>query len=141
MQWTPWQRGVLIGLCSMGLVLMYLMWQHVDYVDLLGLPVTPPNARFAINKYVRYLINDGLTIGLIWGLFLSRKYLRFTVWVLLFGLVVLVPTYLLLRMYAGAGLSNYLMYLHRITFNPVIMMLLIPAFYYQRALGKQRIDA
>lgn len=114
---------------------MYLLWQGTNYVSLVGWEMPYKNLEFSINKYLRYLINDGLTIGLIWSLFNNKKYLRFTGWLLLFGLLFLVPAYLLLLFYAGDSLSNYLMYLHRITFNPVIMMLLIPAFYYQSKKG------
>ncbi|GGH73519.1 exosortase F system-associated membrane protein [Phaeocystidibacter marisrubri] len=85
--------------------------------------------QVVLNKAFRYLLNDLFSILLIHGLFQNRTYTRFAVWVLIFGLFVLVPIYLLLVFYAPSGYSSMISHLHRIIMNPVLMMLLIPYYY------------
>jgi len=87
---------------------------------------------FVVNKVFRYLCNDLFAMALIYGLFYEKKYLRFAFAVLLFGLVVLLPLYLFIFLQQPPGFTSMLTHLHRIVFNPVLMMLLIPAFFYQK---------
>jgi len=100
-----------------------------DFVDVETFP-------FVINKVGRYLLNDLFTIAIIYGLFYEKKYLRFAFMVLLFGLVFLLPTYLFIYLAKPEGFSSLISHLHRIVLNPVLMMLLIPAYFYQRSLAK-----
>lgn len=97
----------------------------ISYQDLEALP-------FAVNKIMRYLVNDLLSIAVIYAIFGQRSYVRFAMYVLLFGLVVLVPLYIYLYLQQPAGFSSMLSHLHRLVMNPVLMLLLIPAFLYQR---------
>lgn len=93
---------------------------------------------FTLNKAGRYLLNDLFSIAIIYGIFGERKYARFAVYVMFFGLFVLVPIYLYLYLQQPAGFSSMLSHLHRIVMNPVLMMLLIPAFAAQRQAEKER---
>jgi len=99
-------------------------WQY----DLNGRLVESPWA-FVVNKVFRFLLNDLLTIALIQALFMRRNYTYFAFGVMLFSLLVLLPTFFL-----GNALSwpeSITAMLHRLTMNPVLLMLLIPAFYFQ----------
>jgi exosortase F-associated protein len=103
----------------------------------LGVEVREP-AEFVAVKIVRYLLNDLGAIAIIYGLFGQGKYMRFAWLVMLLGGVVLLPTYLWLKIHEGPGMSALLQQLHRLTVNPVLMLVLIPAFYYQQLLEKKR---
>jgi exosortase F-associated protein len=103
----------------------------------LGVEVRQP-AEFIAVKLFRYLMNDLGAIAIIYGLFGSGKYLRFAWVVMLVGGMVLLPTYLWLKIHEGPGMSAILQQLHRLTVNPVLMLVLIPAFYYQQLLEKKR---
>lgn len=86
-----------------------------------------PPLQFIINKTFRYLLNDGFSILLIHGLFNDKKFTQFAIWVMAFGLLVLMPAYFLLFLYPPQGYSSMISHLHRIVMNPVLMMLLIAA--------------
>ena len=103
----------------------------------LGIVVRQP-AEFVLVKVMRYLINDMGAMAIIYGLFGAGRYLKFSVWVMLFGGLVLLPLYLVLKIYEGPGMSAILQQLHRLTVNPVLMLVLIPAFYYQQLLEKRK---
>lgn len=137
------KRVLFIGGGMLGLVLVYLLQtkldfysllfqfsapQNVDYINMQEIPTVP----FVVNKVLRYLLNDLFSIAIIYGLFFEKKYARFAMFVMFFGLFVLVPAYLILFLSQPAGFSSMLSHLHRVVMNPVLMMLLIPAFFYQR---------
>jgi exosortase F-associated protein len=86
--------------------------------------------RFVINKSLRFILNDLFSVLFIYGLFQSRAYVRTAFLVMGFGLFVLLPLYLTLALIYRTEGFNMLVFLHRITMNPWLMILLIPAFYY-----------
>lgn len=88
-----------------------------------------PKSQIIINKAFRYLLNDFFSILLIHGLFQKKLYTQFAIWVLVFGLFVLLPSYLAMVFYAPSGYSSMISHFHRIIMNPVLMMLLIPYFF------------
>ncbi len=92
--------------------------------------------EYTVNKVFRYLLNDLCAIAIIYGLFGERKYVRFAFYVMTFGLVFILPIYLLLFFAQPEGYSSMISHLHRLVLNPVLMMLLIPAFYYQKFQSK-----
>lgn len=92
------------------------------------------------NKLVRYLINDLAALALLWVLFQRRDFLQFAFWVLLFGLVVLLPIYFIGYFYFSDVLGITLSYLHRLIMNPTLMMLLIPLFYLQQKVEKSQVN-
>lgn len=91
-----------------------------------------PTFSYVFNKTIRYLINDLLAIALIQALFNNLAYTRFAVYVMLFGLFILLPLYFILFFNFYTKIQSLLFYFHRLIVNPVLVMLLIPAFYYQR---------
>jgi exosortase F-associated protein len=91
-----------------------------------------------LNKLLRYVVNDMAGLALIWVLFQRRDFLRFSFWVLLFGLIVLLPVYFVGYFYFTDTLGITLSYLHRLVMNPTLMMLLIPLFYFQQKTEKNQ---
>lgn len=138
----PWKRWLYIGIGALGLALVYLFHRYLNIYALLSAqPFTLLNytadyqavdpLAFSLNKGFRYLLNDIFAMLLVYGLFYEKRFLRFSFYVLLFGLVVLMPTYLLLYLSQPEGFTSMISHLHRVVFNPVLMMLLIPAFFFQ----------
>ncbi len=135
-----------IVLGASGLFLVYFFQHYLDFHSILFKGQAPQEldyssdfkqverVPFIVNKIGRYLLNDLFTISIIYGLFYEKKYLRFAFIVLLFGLVFLLPSYLFLYLAKPVGFSSLVSHLHRIVLNPVLMMLLIPAYFYQRRL-------
>lgn len=138
----PWKRWLYIFIGAGGLALVYLFHRYLNLYALLSpepfallsytadfRPVNP--LAFVVNKAFRYLLNDLFAMLLVYGLFYERRFLHFSFYVLLFGLVILMPTYIFLYLAQPAGFSSMLSHLHRVIFNPILMMLLIPAFFFQ----------
>jgi exosortase F-associated protein len=84
---------------------------------------------FLLNKFLRFIINDLLTVGLIHLIFKRWIFTRFSIYVLMVSLTTILPLYMLGYL---LGYQNVIMaMLHRLTMNPTILLLLIPAFYFQ----------
>jgi len=143
-------RILFIVLGGMGLFLVYFFQHYLDFHTVLFKGQWPQELNytadfkkvesfsFIVNKVGRYLLNDLFTIAIIYGLFYEKKYLRFAFVVLLFGLIFLLPAYLFIYLAMPVWFSSLLSHLHRIVLNPVLMMLLIPAYFYQRNLSSHK---
>jgi len=140
------KRTAYIAGGCLGLFLVYFFQDYLNFHSLFTsgqierlnyhLSFTEVNTwEFAINKAGRYLLNDVFSIAIIYGVFDKKKYARFAFYLMLFGLFVLLPIYLVLYLSQPEGFSSMLSHLHRVVMNPVLMMLLIPAFYYQERLS------
>jgi exosortase F-associated protein len=126
---------MLIGLLSLtGLVIVFL-FQRLDVATMLGVGGADIN-RFLVNRTVRFLLNDAFAIGLIYALFMERKYVIFALYVQAAGVILFLIPYFILKLYFQSYNGPLISFLHRIILNPTLLMLLIPAFYYQRYLGK-----
>jgi exosortase F-associated protein len=126
---------VFIGsFCVAGLVLVFL-FQRIDIAGALG--AESIIHKFLINRSIRFLVNDALAIGLIYALFMERKYVIFSVYVQLAGMVLFLFPYFILKIYYPAYNGPLISFLHRLILNPTLLMLLIPAFYYQRSLKQK----
>ena len=121
---------VVIGIfCVSGLVAVFL-FQRIDLAGFLGFE-TAIN-KFLINRTFRFLLNDTFAIGLIYALFRERKYVVFSIYVQLVGMVLFLLPYFVLKIYWPRYNGPLISFLHRLILNPTLLMLLIPAFYYQR---------
>jgi exosortase F-associated protein len=124
------QRIVIGVLCCLGLLLVFL-FQRVDVAAAIGVD-NPGITRFLVNRTIRFLINDAFAIGLIYALFATRKYVMFAIYVQAFGVIAFLIPYFALKVYYPSYNGPYLNFLHRLILNPTLLLLLIPAFYYQK---------
>ena len=88
--------------------------------------------NYISNKAFRFILNDGFAILLIYGIFGKGDYVRFAALIFMIGFLILLPIYLVLVINYFHESYAYLNHLHRLVLNPVLMMLLIPAFYAQK---------
>lgn len=144
-----WSRWFYIFLGFAGLFLVYLFQDYLDFYNLLVNREAPQQldyatsyadtkaAPFIVNKAGRYLLNDLFSISIIYGIFGERKYARFAMYVMFFGLFILLPIYVGLYLAQPEGYSSMISHLHRVVMNPVLMMLLIPAFIFQKKMQEQ----
>ena len=122
---------ILVGsLCVIGLLLVFL-FQRIDLAGALSLAERPID-RFLINRAIRFLLNDALAVGLIYALFAERKYVIFSLYVQIAGVFVFLIPYFVLKLYFPGYNGPLISFLHRLILNPTLLMLLIPAFYYQK---------
>lgn len=126
----PLNRWLIGGACAAGLVLVYL-FQKLDPAGAIFPGLSALN-KFLINRTIRFLLNDAFMIGLIYALFAERKYVIFALWVQLAGVIIFLIPYFTLKIYYPGYNGPMISYLHRLILNPTLLLLLIPAYYYQR---------
>jgi len=94
-----------------------------------------PNVIFVINRTARLILNDLACFLIILALFKESKYLRIAFVVFLAELLVILPIYLTVKltMEGDSEISSPLLsQVHRLIVNPMLMILLIAGFFYQR---------
>lgn len=92
---------------------------------------------FLMARAVRFLLNDILMILLIYGLFENKKYVLFAFYLQLVGILFVFMPYMIIKYYTSYD-GPLLSFLHRLIINPLLLLLLIPAFYYQEKYSKNR---
>lgn len=140
------KRIALVLLAFIGLAFFYTL-QDFDFVEFKfrynqsfgGTIESGKQFNFIISRLVRFIANDLLCILLIYALFDNKRYVVFGFYMQLFGLLVLFPLYIILSLNA-ASQSEYsvLVPLYRLVMNPILMVLLIPAFYFQQKIKQNK---
>ena len=94
-----------------------------------------PYSFFIFNKTLRLIGNDVACMVMIYVFFRERKYMRVAFYFFLVELLVFLPLYFLIKLSleGDAEISSPLLsQVHRIIVNPILMILLMIAFWYQR---------
>lgn len=128
---------IFLGLFSIAGLILIFLFQQTDVAGLLNLPFSSLG-KFIFNRSIRFLCNDGLTVLLIYVLFREMKYVWFAVYVQLFGLLFVLLPYFIIKVYYPLYNGPMINFVHRLVLNPLILMLLIPAFFYQKQLERKR---
>ncbi|WP_339849841.1 exosortase F system-associated protein [uncultured Dokdonia sp.] len=92
--------------------------------------------KFFLNVLLRYFINMLLSLGILWAVFTDRSILKFTsIFYLIVLVILLSPFYYLLHHHNP---SEYLplFYVRRFLIQPLLIFLLLPAFFYYRKVDK-----
>lgn len=128
---NPILSRVMIGsLSAIGLVLVFV-FQGFNAAEVFGW-TSNPTAQFVINRSIRFVVNDLLVIALIYALFVERKYVMFAFYVQIFGMIVFLLPYLVFKIQYPGYNGPLINFIHRLILNPILLLLLIPAFYFQR---------
>jgi exosortase F-associated protein len=92
--------------------------------------------KYSINLVIRFLLNAIISISLIWVLFLNQNYLKFSIF--LFSVILLVGFALFWIFENNILTENYmkLFYIRRFLIHPILVIILIPAFYFQQLSSK-----
>lgn len=125
-------RVVLFGAGLVILVAVYLL-QRINLATALG--DLHPNAIFVINRTFRLILNDFACFLIILALFREKKYLKVAFLVFLVELLVILPAYFAVKLSLEGDSeisSPLLSQVHRLIVNPMLMILLIAGFFYQR---------
>jgi len=137
------------GVCMAVLILLLVyVFQRVSYAGIVNtmlpesLSISHPYTVFIVNRTIRLIINDSACMLLIWSLFGEIKYLTAAFWVFLIELLVVLPIYFVIKLnLEGASeiSSPLLSQIHRIIVNPLLMVILILGFYYQKVTTGRRV--
>ena len=126
----------------MGWIILYVFQHELFYDPFKDYPIPinadgeiflPPmnESAFIINKVIRYLLNDLCGILIVYGLFQRKEFIRLSFYIMLFGLIFILPLYFFLVLNFFTQVFPFLNHIHRLILNPVLMLIIIPAFYYQ----------
>jgi len=127
---------IVIGILSIAGLVTVFLFQQFDVAGLIG--IAEKGSRFFVNRTVRFLLNDALALSLIYALFRERKYVIFAMYVQIAGTFLFLVPYFILKLYLPRYNGPLISFLHRIILNPTLLMLLIPAFYYQKQVEKSK---
>jgi len=92
--------------------------------------------KVVLNISFRYFLNSMISLGIIWCLFWNTKYLKFSAIVLLGLLIVLLPVYIYFIKNEFHLGENIGFYVRRFLIQPMLLLILIPAFFYQQQKSK-----
>ncbi|GIV35640.1 MAG: hypothetical protein KatS3mg032_0019 [Cyclobacteriaceae bacterium] len=124
------QTVVLITASIGGLLMVYLL-QRVNIGAFFNVEGT--YYQFVINRSIRFVLNDFFVILLIYALFRQKKFVLFALLVQAAGLLFILLPYFLIKYYHPQYNGPLISFLHRLVINPLLMLLLIPAFYLQQS--------
>jgi exosortase F-associated protein len=128
------RRAFLIVAALAGLALVYL-FQESLVITLFTNSSVNREVAFVFKKLLRVILNDSLMLLLIHAWFYNPKVSRLAFGLQLVDTLILLPIYLFLKlsMEGDSEISSPLLsQLHRLIVNPTLMILLIPALYFQR---------
>jgi exosortase F-associated protein len=129
------EKRVIFGLVALaGISLMY-MFQYTDVLLMVTSTQFRAEYHFIVNRLVRILVNDTCMLLGIYALFWDKNVLKLALFVEAIDLLVLFPLYLVgkLSLEGVSEISSpFLSQFHRLIVNPTLMILLIPAIYYQK---------
>ena len=137
-EWTQIKKNPLTGLwlsaavAGLGLVFIF---QKQDVLGVLCACQVGENWHFVVNKTLRLILNDLLLLWIIHLWFNSPSVTRLALWLQLIDTLILLPIYLILKLQLEGTSeisSPLLSQLHRFIINPLIMILIFPAVYFQR---------
>lgn len=133
------ERLALMLIALVGLLIVYL-FQHIDILVWLDIQ-THPYIHFSVKKTWRLILNDTFMLMVIHAWFNNRSVTQFAWKLQILDTLLLLPLYLFLKLTVegDSELSSPLLsQLHRLIINPVIMILVIPAVYFQQFTKKNK---
>lgn len=137
----------MIAVLTLGLILVryfedvlfydpFLAYFKGDFLNT-ALPEYDP-LKISIHIVFRYVLNSLLSLGIIWFLFEEVRKLKFTALVLFVFLILLLPLYLYMIEIEFKFGENVGFYVRRFLIQPMLLLVLIPAFYYHDFLNKEK---
>lgn len=93
--------------------------------------------KVTVHIIFRYSLNALISLGIIWFLFKDKQKLKFSIYVLLAFLIVLLPLYLYMIGTEFSIGQNIGFYIRRFLIQPMLVLMLVPAFFYHQYLTKK----
>ena len=93
--------------------------------------------KLLLHTVLRFMINMGLSLIILWLAFKDRGILKFSLLIFLSILVLLTGVFYILLQDGSGQVYKALFYVRRFLIQPLLILLLLPAFYYYRASNKQ----
>lgn len=91
--------------------------------------------KLGANLFFRYGLNVLVSLAIIYLVFLKKSFVIFSLWVYLIGFVVFATLYFILIINYQQDLYLFLFYCRRFLIHPLLLLLLLPAFYYFKTIN------
>lgn len=95
-------------------------------------------SKISLNIIFRYFLNSLISLGIIWFLFSKRDYVKFSAIVMIAFLIIMLPVYIYFIETEFSLGKNMGFYIRRFLIQPILLLVLIPAFYYQNQKLKEK---
>ena len=137
----PWHKIVLIALLICGLACIRLFENELFYDPLLAFfkgdnfqkPLPDVDwTLLAINYFFRYSLNTMLSLLIIYVIFDDKKLVWFAVIMYCIFFMILILTFFALLSFPNESLNMILFYVRRFIIQPLLLLLFVPAFFYQK---------
>ncbi|HWA33071.1 MAG TPA: exosortase F system-associated protein [Cyclobacteriaceae bacterium] len=128
---------ILLGSIAITLLAFMYLFQRLDFAHYVG--IYSSSHRFVANRLVRFLLNDAACLMLVAAIFNKAAYLRLSFWIFLAELFILLPLYFAFKLTLEGDTeisSPLLSQIHRMIVNPLLMIVLIAALFYQDSTRK-----
>jgi exosortase F-associated protein len=129
-------RRLLVTFAVLALAAVYL-FQQFDFSGFFNFAISA-NAKFILNRTIRFLVNDAACLLIIAAVFNESSYLRLASIVFAVEFFVLLPLYFAVKLSleGDAEISSpFLSQFHRMIVNPLLMVVLIAGMLYQRLIS------
>ena len=131
----------LLALVGIASILIIYVFQRIDYLEFLHFGQFNATVNFVFNKAVRLVLNDLSCILLIHAIFTEPKYNKVAFILFSIELFLILPIYLVVKLSLEGPTeisSPILSQIHRLIVNPMLMVVLIASFYYQKKFAPAR---
>lgn len=86
--------------------------------------------KLLLSVFARYAMNAILSLGIIYFLFQNKKYVKYAAFIFLLAFLILTPLYIyIIESKFSLGFTAGF-YVRRFLIQPLLLLILIPAFYY-----------
>lgn len=132
------KRKLIVSLLSAGLLLCVYLFQDINLLGLIAKlsdVSISDRVSFIIRKTLRLVLNDLACMLLIWVWFPGKQFIRLALAIFLLEVLVLLPLYFVLKLSLEGPTelsSPLLSQFHRLLVNPLLMLLMIAGFLYQK---------
>jgi exosortase F-associated protein len=107
----------------------FLDYFKSEYANL-PLPQTNPIKLF-LSLGFRFYLNSMISLALLYVIFKDNKIIKFSIFLFsIFGIVLMISFFFTLKFFPAEKMT--LFYLRRFIIQPILLILFVPAFYYQR---------
>lgn len=88
--------------------------------------------QLVVHVSFRYVLNTVLSLGILWFAFESAEIIKLSAFFYVLFFVVLMLAFSILLGTSEAGQHMTLFYIRRFLIQPILLLILIPAFYFQK---------
>lgn len=131
---TKPKRLLLLTMAISGLAIIYLLQESLILSAIIPVQISS-NVEFIFKKLIRVTLNDLFMLLFLYAWFNDKSIIKLGLWVQAIDTFILLPIYLIIKLSVegSSEISTPLLsQWHRLIVNPTLMLLLIPAIYYQR---------